>query len=213
MSGVSSVNKARINVMTVKKNSPVNTVSKVDKVEKISPITNSTNSENFTLSNNNFYDKLKKMKKGYDKFYIKEEQINNKNTNKEKESKKDSTTEYIELLKTIKNLITKYNISILYIKKLDIRSGEYYIKRVSNILLEDIHILSTIGIILNKEYLLEIDEKIFNSNINENKEYAYSLFDLDNGLIKKIHNEFKNIKNMLLKENINKEGSLFNEKY
>lgn len=199
--------------MTIKKNSLVNTVSKVDKVEKIRPSTNNTNSDNFTLSNTHFYDKLKRAKKGYDKFYIKEQQIDTTYISKEKEPNQNSNDEYIELLKTIKNLIVKYNMSILYIKKLDIRSGEYYIRRISSILLENQNNLSLIGITLNKEYLLEIDEKKFNSNINENKEYVYSFFDLDNGLIKKIHNEFKNIKNIFLKENINKEGSLFNEKY
>lgn len=208
MNNINSVNRARINIMTIKKNSIVNNTNKIDEVKKINPSNNNGNSENSTLSNDYFYDKLKKLKKEYEEFNL------NKNPQKENEKNKEIfSNEYIELLKTIKNLITKYNISILYIKKLNLTTGEYYIKRISNILLENQDTLFSIGISLNKDHFLEINEEKFKSNIDKNKDSVYSFFDLENGLVKKIYTEFKNIKDILIKENLEKEGSLFNEKY
>ncbi len=208
MSKVYSVNKDRVVTMNVNKNTVVNNVNKVTKVNKVTPSKNNTNHyrENFILSTTYFYDKLKDLKEDYKDFYIQEQEL-------EKEIKKSFTHDDMELLKIIKNLVEKYNQSITYLKKIDLYLGGYYVKRISDILLENQDELSSMGITLTKEYFLNFNEETFKSTLQENKESIYSFFSLDNGLIKKVYTEFRHIKDALLKESIYKEGFVFDEKY
>ena len=56
-------------------------------------------------------------------------------------------------------------------------------------------VLKSAGIYLNTENYLLFNEEILKSNLNKNKKQIYSLFDLDNGFIKKILDKINDLKN------------------
>ena len=55
-------------------------------------------------------------------------------------------------------------------------------------------ILHDLGIILQRDHLLNIDENKFVRNISKSKNYIDLLFDYEKGIIKKIYESFKLIK-------------------
>ncbi|SHJ76269.1 hypothetical protein [Tepidibacter formicigenes] len=191
---INPLNNNRITIMKIHNDTVIKNVNKVNKIDKVKPINNNKFSENFILSSSSFYNKMKNFQEN-----------NNVFIKSQKEPKKDVsknlTEEDLELLQAIKNIVNTYNESILFFKNLNIYTGEYHIKRISNIIIQNQVKLSSIGIIINKEYFLQLNEDILKYKIVENKKYIHSLFDLDNGIIKRILDKIKSEKNSLLKNN------------
>lgn len=189
---INKVNSSRINIMKITNKSPVNNIPQIDPINKVNKPTNDTLSSNFVLNSDHFYSKLQNKKKNNIKFKKAPKKIaykkpNKKNTHLTKADK--------DIIFAIRNFVNKYNESILYFKKSSKYIDNYPITKISKLILNYKDTLKLAGIYLNNENYLLFNEEILKSNLNSNKKQIYSLFDLDNGFIKKILNEINQMKN------------------
>lgn len=190
---INKINSSRINIMKITNKSPVNNIPQIDPVNKINKPTNDTLSSNFVLNSDHFYSKLQNKKKNNIKFKKTPKNIAYKNPNKKNIT---LTKEDTDIIHAIRNFVNKYNESIIYFKKSSKYINNYPITKISKLVSDYKYVLKSAGIYLNTENCLLFNEEILKSNLNKNKKQIYSLFDLDNGFIKKILDEINILKNM-----------------
>lgn len=189
---INKVNNSRINIMKITNKSPVNNIPKIDPINKVKKPTNDTLSSNFVLNSDHFYSKLQNKKKNNIKFKKTPENITYKKPNKKNTT---LTKEDTDLIFAIRNFVNKYNESILYFKKSSKYINSYPITKIAKLVADYTDVLKLAGIYLNTEIYLLFNEEILKSNLNKNKKQIYSLFDLDNGFIKKILDKINDLKN------------------
>ncbi|MEJ8554291.1 hypothetical protein [Tepidibacter sp. Z1-5] len=190
---INKVNSSRINIMKITNKSPVNNIPQIDPINKVNKPTNNTLSSNFVLNSDHFYSKLQNKKKNNIKFKKTPINITYKKPNKKNIilTKADK-----DIIFALRNFVNKYNESILYFKKSTKYINNYPITKISKLISTYKDILRLSGIYLSNENYLLFNEEILKSNLNENKKQIYSLFDLDNGFIKKILDEINDLRNI-----------------
>lgn len=176
--------------MKITNKSSVNNIPKIDPITKTNKATNDTLSSNFALNSDYFYSKLQNKKKDNIKFKKPPKKIAYK-----KQNKKNTvlTKEDKDIIFAIRNFVNKYNESILYFKKSTKYINDYPITKISKSILNYEDILKLTGIHLNNENYLLFNEEILKSNLDKNKKEIYSIFDLDNGFIKKVLDEISSL--------------------
>ncbi len=137
------------------------------------------------MASDQFYEKLEKLKREYMKFYDSERNL--KHAIDEIEEISDMSFEYI------KNLIDKYNTTVLSLESFDKHIRSDNVSNIKYILNEYAIPLSKIGItIIDKE--LEIDEKTFKVSVAISKDDLDVLFNPIKEFISRLYQEFRNIK-------------------
>ncbi|CAH2214152.1 hypothetical protein [Tepidibacter aestuarii] len=190
---INRINSSRINIMKITNKSPVNNIPKIDPINKVNKPTNDTLSSNFVLNSDHFYSKLQNKKKNNIKFKKVPKKVIYKKTNKKNPP---LTKEDKDIISAIRNFVNAYNESILYFKKSPKYINNYPITKISKLISNYEDTLKLAGIYLNNENYLLFNEEILKCNLNKNKQKIYSLFDLDDGFIKKILDEINNLKNI-----------------
>jgi flagellar capping protein FliD len=176
--------------MKITNKSSVNNIPKIDPITKTNKATNDTLSSNFALNSDYFYSKLQNKKKDNIKFKKPPKKITYKKQNKKNIvlAKEDK-----DIILAIRNFVSKYNESILYLKKSTKYINDYPITKISKLIINYKDILKLTGIYLNNENYLLFNEEILKSNLDKNKKEIYSIFDLDNGFIKKVLDEISSL--------------------
>ncbi|WFD11558.1 hypothetical protein [Tepidibacter hydrothermalis] len=190
---VNKINSSRINIMKITNKSPVNNIPQIDPINKINKPTNDTLSSNFVLNSDHFYSKLQNKKKNNIKFKKTPTNIAYKKPNKKNVT---LTQKDKDIIFALRNFVNKYNESILYFKKSSKYINNYPITKMSKLISTYKDTLRSAGIYLSNENYLLFNEEILKSNLNSNKKQIYSLFDLDNGFIKKILDEINALKSI-----------------
>ena len=162
--------------------------SGVDAVDPVPPVRNevSYSSANHLIASDQFYDKLEKLKKEYLKFYNSERNLKQAVDEIEGEEEID--------FKHIKNLINKYNKTILALENLDKRVGGKNISDIKKILIEYSIDLNNIGIYRVRDKELQIDENTFKNSLLDSKDNLDELLDPIREFILKLYRRFINIK-------------------
>ncbi len=186
---ISSVSKARIYTMYVDRNTQVNNIHRLSPISKINKTTNESfnTSENIFLGTSNFYDSLKKLKEQYLSFYKVEKEL-------EDALEEFTHREHPNLLKTIENLITKYNHAIDSLKEFDTYFGTNHCKNIHDIILIYQGSMGKIGIIIDRSFHLSFHKDKFIQTFQHNNQSIEFLFNTKNGLVRKLYNAFRDIK-------------------
>ena len=191
MPKVSSVSGARVGEMVVQRAVHNTSIKKTDKVTASASSKNSTleASNNYLLSSEYFYEN---MKKGV--YRRKKEEVVAQEEELKKQMKESLESSNQEVLNVIKNLVEKYNYTMTALMKSDLTNKDIYIRNIVKTVTLYNKILHDLGIILQRDHLLNIDENKFVRNISKSKNYIDLLFDYEKGNIKKIYESFKLIK-------------------
>ncbi len=184
----SSVKKNRIRNSFVERNTAVRNTDGVEAVTPIKQIRNTSyySSENHLLSFDSYYDSLKELKKEYKKFYHDEQQLEKaiENFDKQKE----------ELLQNMKELIEKYNNAILSLVSFDKAFDTNNTDKIVGIIYRYEDNLKNLGIYIQNNNELYIDEEIFTRKIKNSENALDFLFEPTKGLVLKLYTAFKNIR-------------------
>ena len=191
MPKVSSVSGARVGEMVVQRAVHNTSIKKTDKVTASASSKNSTleASNNYLLSSEYFYEN---MKKGV--YRRKKEEVVAQEEELKKQMKESLESSNQEVLNVIKNLVEKYNYTMTALMKSDLNNKDIYVRNIVKTVTLYNKILHDLGIILQRDHLLNIDENKFVRNISKSKNYIDLLFDYEKGIIKKIYESFKLIK-------------------
>lgn len=189
ISSSNSLNAQRIHSSFVERNRiVVGRASGVDAVSPVPPVKNeiSYSSANHLMASDQFYYKLEKLKKEYLKFYHSERNL--KDAIDEIEDNDDISFEHI------KNLVNRYNKTILSLENLDRRMGGENISNIKNLLMTYSVALSNIGIYRVRDKELEIDETRFKDSFINSKDNLDELLNPIKGFIIRLYRSFINIK-------------------
>ena len=191
MPKVSSVSGTRVGEMVVQRAVHNTSIKKTDKVTASASSKNSTleASNNYLLSSEYFYEN---MKKGV--YRRKKEEVVAQEEELKKQMKESLESSNQEVLNVIKNLVEKYNYTMTALMKSDLNNKDIYVRNIVKTVTLYNKILHDLGIILQRDHLLNIDENKFVRNISKSKNYIDLLFDYEKGIIKKIYESFKLIK-------------------
>lgn len=191
MPKVSSVSGTRVGEMVVQRAVHNTSIKKTDKVTASASSKNSTleASDNYLLSSEYFYEN---MKKGV--YRRKKEEVVAQEEELKKQMKESLESSNQEVLNVIKNLVEKYNHTMAALMKSDLTNKDIYIRNIVKTVTLYNKTLNDLGIILQRDHLLNIDENKFVRNISKSKNYIDLLFDYEKGIIKKIYESFKLIK-------------------
>ncbi|QZY56526.1 hypothetical protein [Crassaminicella profunda] len=186
---ISSSSKNRINNMFVNQTSKINQIHSIQPIRKIKKIDNYAfqSSQNNFFGSSYFYEHLKKLKKEYLHFYRVQQEL-------EDTLKKFIHPAHENFITMIKELISKYNKAIISLKDFDYDFNTNHCQNINDILLIYQPNLEKIGITLQKDYTLSIDETICTRTLKETTDAIQFLFDTKNGFIKKLYHAFKEIK-------------------
>ncbi|TCO80069.1 hypothetical protein [Marinisporobacter balticus] len=186
---ISSSNKARINTMYVNRNTVINQVNPISPIKKINKMYNQSfqSSQNNFFSTSNFYDHLKKLKEEYFYFYKVQQEL-------EYTLKEFIHTDYKDLIAMIRDLVYRYNKSIISLKNLDTSFDTNYCQSIQIILSSYKLPLEKIGINIQNDYQLSLDESTLRSILRDNRNAIQFLLNTKTGFIRKLYNAFKNIK-------------------
>lgn len=213
---ISSSNKVRINTMYVNGHTEINQINSISPIKKINNIHNQSfqSSQNNFFGTSNFYDHLKKLKKEYFHFYKVQQEL--EDTLKEFKNT-TNTTNTTNLISMLNNLVCKYNNSIISLKHFDDNFGTNHCENIHDILLSYKVPLEKIGLSIQKNYQLSIDESILQIALTDNSNAIKFLFKTKDGFIRKIYNTFKKIKIPTYKDTYNGSStptpSIINEKH
>lgn len=191
MPKVSSVSGTRVGEMVVQRAVHNTSIKKTDKVTASASSKNGTleASNNYLLSSEYFYEN---MKKGV--YRRKKEEVVAQEEELKKQMKESLESSNQEVLNVIKNLVEKYNHTMAALMKSDLTNKDIYIRNIVKTVTLYNKTLNDLGIILQRDHLLNIDENKFVRNISKSKNYIDLLFDYEKGIIKKIYESFKLIK-------------------
>lgn len=191
MPKVSSVSGTRVGEMVVQRAVHNTSIKKTDKVTASASSKNSTleASNNYLLSSEYFYENMKKgvYRRKKEEVVVQEEEL-------KKQMKESLESSNQEVLNVIKNLVEKYNHTMAALMKSDLTNKDIYIRNIVKTVTLYNKTLNDLGIILQRDHLLNIDENKFVRNISKSKNYIDLLFDYEKGIIKKIYESFKLIK-------------------
>lgn len=185
---VASVKKSRIHTSFVDRKTNVGKTDAIESISSVKRVQNSAyhSSENHLMFYDNFYDNLKELKEEYKKFYHDEQLLEEAIDNLDKDDD--------ELLKNMKELISKYNNAISSLDSFDRTFGSNHVNRIQNLLSEFKDPLSNLGIYIIDDKELALNENTFSEKIKDNENSLGFLFEPTKGLILKIYSAFRNIK-------------------
>ncbi|NLM04802.1 MAG: hypothetical protein GX214_07265 [Clostridiales bacterium] len=185
---VSSVSRSRVHHSYI---SRVTRPMSSDAVERVQPVDRIKNqlvnaSSNFLIASDYFYNNLIELKDEYKKFY--------RDHSKLEKAIKDMEEDNDKLAEHMKELIEKYNKALMSLDDLD-----RVLKTNNKGLIEDIidtfkSALKNIGISIERDYKMSIDEDTFLKKIKKSKDSIEFLFEPSNGLIIQLYKGFKNVK-------------------
>jgi hypothetical protein len=186
---VTSSNTTRINNMLVNQTSQTNQIHSIQPIRKIEKIHNYAfqSSKNNFFGSSHFYEHLKKLKEEYLHFYRVQQEL-------ESTFKKIIYSPHEDFIVMIKELISKYNKAIISLKDFDNDFNTSYCQNIHDILLSYQSNLEKIGITIQKDTTLSINEKVCLTAVKNNNNDIEFLFTNKNGFIKKLYYAFKEIK-------------------
>ncbi|MDR5659677.1 hypothetical protein RH915_09230 [Serpentinicella sp. ANB-PHB4] len=195
-SRVSSVASKRIHNSYVHRSRVVEKSEKIDQVNPVSKADNQTaySSGNYLFSSDVFYEKINQLKKEYKNFYHDHRKLEEAIENFDQEN---------EMLTHMKNLIEKYNNALVSLKKFDAALGTDHLSKIKDILEVFENNLDEIGITVDTETKMHIDEQKFIDRVEHSENPLSMFFDPIKGLVIRLYKAFKQIK--LPQTNTNKE--------
>ncbi|MCT4584325.1 MAG: hypothetical protein N4A54_05295 [Peptostreptococcaceae bacterium] len=212
VSKISPTSKDRIRTMGVKRNTAVPGIEKVDKIKATNKTTNSTykQNDNYTLSTTHFYNNIKKVKEEYLKF-------NDNKNNLKSNIEKAFEDEQKEILKILREFVKNYNSTISNLKKIDLAFNTSNTYKISKIFYDNKKLVGSIGLRLNPNHFLELNEVILKEAVIINHKSLDLFFDSEKGIIKQIYDEFSNLsfkeQHNLFSMHEDKEGLLLDTRF
>lgn len=165
----------------------VNSSSAVTPVDPVDPVSNNTAliSYNSLMASDQFYDNLAELQEEYRRFYHDQQELEKAldNMDEEKEC----------LCENMKELVEKYNLAINSLKKFDEQFGTNHRDKIEKLLKEFKRSLSSIGVTITENAILEFDIESFKESVRESNDALKFLFRPIKGLIIKLHRAFQNI--------------------
>lgn len=202
----------RIHNSVVERMTVVRGTNMISPVSSVEPVKNDTFvSYNFLTASDDFYDKLKNLKKEYREFYHDQQEL-------EKAIKR---LEYDEcLIENMGLLIEKYNLAIDSLKLFDYDFGTSYHFKIVHIIESFKVELFRIGIIKDSNSKLIYDKEKFKQKLVSSEDAFEFIFEPAKGLIIRLYKAFKNIKiprfiedlNEKYSESLSSEGLILDEK-
>lgn len=189
VSSSTSISAKRIHSSFVERNRIViGKTSGVNPVDPVPPVSNQTSysSSNHLMASDQFYDKLEKLKKEYLNFYHNERNL-------KKAIDQIEANDIIDL-KHIKNLIAKYNKTVLALENLDKRYQSKNISNIKMLLKEYSAPLYSIGIYRVRDKELDIIETKFKIALVDSKDNLDELLNPIKEFIIKLYRSLINIK-------------------
>lgn len=189
ISSTSSIRSKRIHSSFVERTRTLgNRPSAVDPVNPVTPVTNNINysSANHLMASDAFYDKLEELEKEYLNFYHSERNL---------QKAIEDIREDMDLdIKHMKNLIDKYNKTILSLENFDKQLGTNHINNIKDILKKYESNLDGIGIYIDEDKLLKINENEFKDTLINAKNNIDEILHPIRNMVLKLYREFRNIK-------------------
>lgn len=170
----------------VERNTVISSNSKVAPVDPVVPVENYTFvTYNFLTASDEFYDKLKNLKKEYESFYHEQQELEQAIKN----------LEYDEsLVENMETLVKKYNTAIEALKVFDHDFGTDYFTEIVSIV-DDFKIeLFRVGIIVGVNSNLIYDKEKFKEKLLKFGDTFKFIFDPARGLIIRLYRAFRSIK-------------------
>lgn len=160
-----------------------NMVNPVDPVDQVK--NDSRTAYNFLTASDEFYDKLKNLRKEYEDFYHDQQEL----------EKAIKELEYDDgIIENMGNLVENYNKAIESLKSFDHDFGTTYYSKIINIV-DDFKVeLFRVGIIRGSNNKLIYDREKFKEKLNESEDAFKFIFEPAKGLIIRLYRAFKNIK-------------------
>lgn len=187
---VARVNRSRVRELMVERQTVVSTVATVGKVSASMPVSNSPSnySDNFWLSKEQFYDHLEKISENDQSFknIIADQESFNKSYNT-----KDTGAD--ELYQFVLGITEKFNGFMNQIIQTDKIKGEKKLFDVVSVITTYNRPLSNLGITLDRAFQLNISKDKFIKTISSSPHHMKLLLDPERGIIRKIHNKFREV--------------------
>lgn len=184
---VSSVASSRVHNSYVNRATTVNRATSIDPVGPVPRANNETSysSGNYLLTSDLFYESLNKLRTEYKKFYHHHRKLEEAIENFEFD---------LEILQHTKELILKYNDAISSLKGFDKTMGTYYTKAIIMTMEVYLDYLKGIGINVNEDGEMYMDEKLFTKTIEHSEDPMLTIFNPMKSLVLKLYKGFKNIR-------------------
>ncbi|WP_156778774.1 hypothetical protein [Clostridium formicaceticum] len=185
---VSSVANRRIHNLYVDRVRSVNRAEGTEAVGPVDKVKNQTAfpSAGYLMMSDTFYENLEELKREYKKFYH--------NHRKLEEAIKELDYHDDQFMEHMKNLIEKYNDAINSLKMLDKVLGTNHIRGIEEILEIFRDPLAEIGITINEEKEMVMEEEVFAKKVKDYSNTLTFLFEPVKGMVIRLYKAFKNIK-------------------
>ncbi|OHW62101.1 hypothetical protein EUAN_15490 [Andreesenia angusta] len=176
----------RVHDNVVERMTVVRGANMVNPVDRVDPVANdSRTAYNFLTGSDEFYDKLKNLRKEYESFYHDQQEL----------EKAIKELEYDDsIVENMGKLVGNYNNAIESLKSFDYDFGTSYYSRIVNIINDFKVELFRIGIIRGSDNKLIYDKEKFKEKLNESDDAFKFIFEPVKGLIIRLYKAFKNIK-------------------
>lgn len=176
----------RVHDNVVERMTVVRGANMVNPVDRVDPVANdSRTAYNFLTGSDEFYDKLKNLRKEYESFYHDQQEL----------EKAIKELEYDDsIVENMGKLVENYNNAIESLKSFDYDFGTSYYSRIVNIINDFKVELFRIGIIRGSDNKLIYDKEKFKEKLNESDDAFKFIFEPVKGLIIRLYKAFKNIK-------------------
>lgn len=187
---VARVNRSRITDMMVARQTVVSSVTTVGSTSAAAPVSNSAAhySDNFWLSKEQFYDHLERISENEQSFkdIIADQESFSKNYD-------TKNTGADELYQFVLGITDKYNGFINQIILTDKAKGEKKLFEIVTVITSYNRPLSNLGITLDRAFQLNISKDKFIKTISSSPHHMKLLLDPERGIIRKIHNKFREV--------------------
>lgn len=185
---VSNVHKDRIHNLYVDHTTQVTGVSPVDRVASVQGVDNDSHDrhETFLIASDQFYDKLKKLRDEYKRFYHDEQNL--------EKAIKDIQNSKDDLYHNMKKLVEVYNNAVQSLHAFDEVFYTQYAGKLVDIVKSFSEPLEKIGILIELNGNFSINEGIFKEQVEKHKEHFAFLFEPLHGMIVQLYRAFRSIK-------------------
>lgn len=164
----------------------VRAANMVNPVDPVDPVKNdSRTAYNSLMASDEFYDKLKNLRKEYEEFYHDQQEL----------EKAIKELEYDDsIIDNMGKLVENYNNAIESLRTFDYDFGTDYYAKIVNIISDFKVELFRIGIIRGSSNKLIYDREKFKEKLDESEDAFKFIFEPAKGLIIRLYKAFKNIK-------------------
>ncbi|KDR95050.1 hypothetical protein SAMN02745945_00582 [Peptoclostridium litorale DSM 5388] len=203
ISSISSIGGQRLKAHVVERKTFTGSVDKVSGVGRIDGARNDLQNENYAISNDSFYEHLRKSQKRIKDFVMNEHELKEQIMNEENRPlNRDSDEIYINVQKAVKSI----NECMKSIKIIDsLIGGEGYKGIIHS---QEAKYMEKIGIRV-KNGFFEIDSAKLKNEIQREKSCVDIIFDPESGMLKKTFLVLERVKERLIQSNMTKkEGEI-----